>query len=162
MDKPDSATETFAAVVLHSQSAKWQGVPLQLTTGKALQTKRTSITVDFGEPDTNQLQFHIQPEQGITLTLQVKQPGLANQVTQTTMDFDYATAFNIAQLDAYDRVLIDAMRGDQTLFASDEEVMASWRVLQPVLDAWQAAGNIDLVPYEPGSDGPDVSKLIAG
>jgi glucose-6-phosphate 1-dehydrogenase len=153
-----SNTETFASVVLYSNHPDWQGIPLRLTTGKALKIKRTSITVDFGEPGVNRLQFRIQPNEGITLTLQVKRPGLSDDVTQTTMDFDYESAFQSAHLEAYERVLLDAMRGDQTLFASDSEVLASWKLLQPLLDSWSQSSD-DLATYERGSDGPDVSKL---
>lgn len=158
VENPESITETFAAVVLYSNDHNWQGVPLYLTSGKALKQKRTSITVDFS--NQNRLQFRIQPNEGITLTLQVKQPGLANTVQGTRMEFDYQTAFHLTDpLDAYERVLIEAIRGDHTLFATDEEVLAAWRVLQPVLDAWQQNGT-DLTPYANGSDGPDVSKLL--
>ncbi|CAN5153175.1 glucose-6-phosphate dehydrogenase [soil metagenome] len=156
---PDTATETYASVVLFSEDPKWQGVPLKLTNGKALRIKRTSITIDFGEAGVNRLQFRIQPNEGITLTLQVKQPGLATEVSPTSMEFDYQTAFKFTgSLDAYERVLIEAMRGDHTLFATDKEVLAAWNILQPVIDAWQG-GNEDMTLYESGSDGPDVTKL---
>jgi len=152
--KSDTTTETFASVRLFSSDKRWENTMLQLTNGKGLKVKRTSITVDFGPHGVNRLQFRIQPNEGISLRLQVKQPGLETAVSPTTMEFDYQTGFNLPEtLDAYERVLIDAMRGDRTLFATDQEVLASWRVLQPVLDAWQQNSD-DLQTYEVGSDGP--------
>jgi glucose-6-phosphate 1-dehydrogenase len=157
-DSPDSSTETFASLVLFSQDPRWQGIPLRLTTGKALKIKRTSITIDFGSQNTNRLQLRIQPNEGITLTMQVKKPGLAQSVESTTMEFAYDTAFlSGAGLDAYERVLIEAIRGDHLLFATDKEILSSWRILQPVIDAWK--GNTDIPLYESGSDGPDISRL---
>lgn len=153
-------TETYASVVLHSQDPRWQGIPLRLTTGKALKIKRTSVTVDFGTNTMNRLQFRIQPNEGITLTMQVKKPGLTQAVESTTMEFSYDAAFNTGKgRDAYERVLIEAIRGDHLLFATDDEIISSWRILQPVLDAWQADYSIPV--YENGSDGPDVTKLLA-
>jgi len=158
---PDSTTETYASLVLYSQDPRWEGVPLKLTTGKALKIKRTSITVDFGDqPHSNRLQFRLQPNEGITLALRVKKPGLTSAMEETTMDFAYHTAFQAhSPRDAYERVLIEAIRGDHLLFATDEEVLASWRILQPLLDEW-AKSSADLVIYPSGSDGPDTSKLI--
>lgn len=160
VDNDRSTTETYASVVLFSNDPLWSGVPLRLTTGKALKQKRTSITVDFGTDHINRLQFRIQPDEGITLTLQVKKPGLATDVEPTTMEFAYETAFlqNGIVADAYERVLIEAIRGDHMLFATDQEVLSSWRILQPLLDEWGKSAD-DLVTYKSGSDGPDVTKL---
>lgn len=158
---PDSTTETFAALVLTSTAPDWQNVPLRLTTGKALRLKRTSITVDFGSGDTkNRLQFRIQPDEGITLTLQVKKPGFAADIEPTAMDFTYQTAFAGTNTpDAYERVLLEAIRGDHLLFATSQEVLTSWRILQPILDEWAKTAT-DLQPYATGSDGPNVQRLL--
>ena len=157
VENSESTTETFASITLYSRSERWQKVPLVLTTGKALQEKCTNITVDFGEK--NRLQFRIQPDEGITLTLQVKKPGFATDIEPTSMNFTYGTAFDgVQNPDAYERVLVEAIRGDHLLFATDQEVLAAWRILQPVLDAW-ATGTPDLKIYDNGSDGPSVSGV---
>lgn len=157
----NTATETYASVVLYSQDPKWEGIPLRMTTGKSLKVKRTSITVDFGSEHSNRLQFRIQPNEGITLNLQVKKPGFSDDIESTSMEFSYQTAFegSIAH-DAYETVLVEAMQGDHLLFATSEEVLSSWRVLQPLLDAWNASTQ-DLQIYPNNSDGPNVDNLIA-
>lgn len=161
VENQDSNTETYASLVLFSEDERWGGIPLRLTTGKALKLKRTSVTVDFGESGLNRLQFRIQPNEGIRLTLQVKKPGYATDIEATSMDFSYQTAFNGSQNpDAYERVLVEAIRGDRMLFATDNEVLAAWRILQPVINEWGKSGT-DLVIYDNGSDGPDVTTLYA-
>ncbi len=155
----DSTTETYASIVLYSNDERWQGVPLRLTTGKGLKIKRTSVTIDFGEGGVNRLQFRIQPNEGITLTLQVKKPGFATDIEATTMAFDYQSAFQANGPDAYERVLVDAIRGDHTLFATDTEVLSAWRILEPIIHEWSKQQGI--ASYAVGSDGPDVSHLQA-
>lgn len=154
VNNPHSNTETYASVTLFSSDHRWQNVPLVLTAGKGLAEKHTSITIDFGAGGINQLEFRIQPNEGITLTLQIKQPGLGTSIKPTSMDFDYQTAFQLLSTpDAYERVLIEAMRGDRTLFTTDKEVMTSWHILQPLLAAWQKDDN-NMLLYERGSTGP--------
>ncbi len=141
VNNPDSTTETFVSIQLEIANERWQGVPIRLLTGKAMATKRTDITLCFGHigPDTadNQLTFRIQPNEGIDIQLLVKKPGYDNAVHPASMDFSYLTTFDgHGHPDAYERVLIDAIRGDNTLFATSREVLASWRVLQPILDQW--------------------------
>jgi glucose-6-phosphate 1-dehydrogenase len=161
VENPDSTTETFASMVLYSQDERWAGIPLRLTTGKALKVKRTSITVDFGEGAVNRLQFRIQPDEGITLKLQVKKPGFTDEIEPTHMDFTYESAFTgVGNPDAYERVLVEAIRGDHLLFATDQEVLAAWHILQPVLNEWNKQAT-ELMIYESGSDGPDVSGLTS-
>lgn len=155
-----SNTETFASIVLYSQDPAWQGVPLRLTTGKGLKLKRSSITITFGRDQVNRLQFQLQPDEGIRLSFHVKQPGLDEAVTPKALNFSYQDSFQTdSPPDAYERVLIEALEGDQTLFATDAEVLASWRILQPIMNAW--GQDMDgLERYEFGSDGPDNSRLI--
>lgn len=155
--KPKSITETYAALELYIENPRWEMVPMQLITGKALDQKRTDITLQFRADDNgeyNRLTFRIQPNEGIELRLKVKKPGFA-QVTETAlMDFDYEKTFdNHGHPDAYERVLLDAVKGDHTLFATAEEVLAGWRIVQPVIEAWAKNGN-DLKIYSPGSVGP--------
>ncbi|HEY1064130.1 MAG TPA: glucose-6-phosphate dehydrogenase [Candidatus Saccharimonadales bacterium] len=150
---PDSSTETYAAITLFSSDPEWTDIPLHLITGKALAEKHTSITVDFDGQNANRLQFRIQPDEGITLGLQVKKPGLSNGVEPTSLDFTYHNTFKNTAADAYERVVIEALRGDRTLFATDEEVLLAWHILQPLLDEW-AKSDHDLRIYEKGSEGP--------
>lgn len=148
---PTSVTETFAAVTLFSQSPRWQGVPLKLTTGKALDERKTEVKVNFhGSPDTasNALRFRIQPNEGIELDLVTKKPGYSYEVQTTALEFSYQSSFNNhGHPNAYERVLVDAVRGDHTLFATSEEVLISWRLLEPVLKAW--AGQTDNLQFYP-------------
>jgi glucose-6-phosphate 1-dehydrogenase len=157
VQNPESTVETYAKIHLRHAAERWRGTDIVLETGKGLASKTTEITIEFKnphEPRRNNLTFHIQPNEGIGLDLVVKQPGFENHMHHTALDFRYAETFKHVQaVDAYERVLTDAIRGDQSLFASDREVMASWRVLQPVLDAWAATGE-GLQFYESGTDGP--------
>lgn len=154
---PDSNTETYAAITVFIDSPRWEGVPIKLATGKALDEHKTEIIVAFhGSPEaaSNQLRFRIQPNEGIELDLVTKKPGYTSEVQTTAMDFSYHKDFdNHGHPNAYERVLVDAVRGDHTLFATSEEVLASWRIVQPVLDAWAQSAD-DLVLYESGSAGP--------
>jgi len=156
---PDSIIETFARLELAVDNDDWRGVPLVLETGKALHEKRTEISVCFRQPDDivgeqNRLVFRIQPSEGITLRLQVKQPGIQSLTDQVDMTFDYATVFNHQRpAEAYERVIVDAIRGDQTLFASSAEVIRSWEIIESVLEQWSHSSD-DLLSYPKGSSGP--------
>ena len=152
----DSMTETFVSLQVWIKHPEWEGVPVTLSTGKALLEKRTEVTVRFKAPgsdgDANQLTFRIQPNEGIDVGLTVKKPGFAHELQGADMDFSYMTTFNEdGHPDAYERVLVDAVRGDHLLFATSEEVLASWRILQPVLDLWQKSAD-DLKFYDTGAD----------
>ncbi len=154
---PDTITETYAAVTLFINSERWQDVPINLWTGKALAEKKYEITVNFqgtaGDPG-NSLRFRIQPNEGIELDLLTKKPGFEDEMQPVAMDFSYAQHFdNHKHPDAYERVLLDAVRGDHTLFATSAEVLASWRIIQPILDEWSKQTD-DLITYKPGSQGP--------
>jgi glucose-6-phosphate 1-dehydrogenase len=154
VENQDSNTETFVTLELFNSLPNWQGVPLRLTTGKALANKHTTITIYFGnsETDINQLTFRIQPDEGIDVQLLVKTPGFEAALQPADMNFSYATTFQgNGQPDAYERVLVDAVRGDKSLFATSEEVMASWHILQPVLDAWSRSSD-DLRHYDIGTE----------
>jgi len=155
VNNPDSTTETFVSIPLEIANERWQGVPIRLQTGKAMATKRTDITLSFGhigpDPADNQLTFRIQPNEGIDIQLLVKKPGFEAEVHPASMDFSYHATFDDhGHPDAYERVLIDAIRGDHTLFATSQEVLASWRVLQPILDQWSKDSS-DLRTYPVGS-----------
>jgi glucose-6-phosphate 1-dehydrogenase len=155
---PGSNVETFARIGLAIDNDRWRGVPITLETGKALAHKATEISVCFDGPgqagsEDNQLVFRLQPKEGITLFLQAKQPGIANVTDTAEMTFDYATSFSVRPAEAYERVIVDAIRGDQTLFASADEVMTSWRIVEHVIKEW-AKGPDGLQLYPAGGPGP--------
>lgn len=159
---PYSFIETFVAMKLFSNAPKWRGIPIILKTGKALEAKQTSIQITFcpgnNEP-TNSLTFNIQPDEGITIELLAKKPGYTRQLQSVPMKFNYQQNFDShGHPDAYERVLVDAIRGDNSLFATSEEILSSWRIIQPLLDSWSMSDE-DLVFYQKGSAGPDLSQL---
>jgi glucose-6-phosphate 1-dehydrogenase len=137
---------------------QWSGVPIILETGKALDKKLTEISICFHQPEgvsgeQNKLVFRIQPEEGITLRMQVKRPGIKTITDSADMDFIYAKAFDLRPADAYERVIVDAIRGDQTLFASSAEVVRSWEIIENVLQQWSRNGD-GMRSYPKGSAGP--------
>ena len=162
VDNQTSSTETFAHLKVNIDNERWRGMPITLTTGKALAEKRTEIVISFTNPhdasaNTNSLTFRLQPNEGIHLQLRVKQPGFIDKVHEAVMDFGYQQAFGVdsSHPGAYERVLVDAVRGDRTLFATSAEVLASWRIIQPIIEAWQGNAE-DLQTYESGTPGPAV------
>lgn len=154
---PDSYVETYVKLNLRSSEEKWKGTLITLETGKALSKKTTDVTIWFKTPHErrrNSLSFQIQPNEGISLDLVMKEPGLNDRMKHEAMDFRYANAFkDYEYVDAYERVLMDAIRNDQSLFASDRDVLETWRVLQPVVDAWKTGGD-NLKIYTAGSKVP--------
>ncbi|MGC1176789.1 MAG: glucose-6-phosphate dehydrogenase [Candidatus Saccharimonadales bacterium] len=154
---PDSAVETYALLHLQHTAERWQGTDIILETGKALTEKIADITIEFKTPHErrrNSLTFRLQPDEGIGLDLVVKEPGLENRMRHAPLELRYKNAFRHEQhIDAYERVLMDAIRGDQALFASDREVLATWQVLEPILESWHASSK-GLRFYQPGSEGP--------
>ncbi len=157
-----SAVETFAAIKFTIDNDRWKNVPILIRTGKMLDQKATEICVVYhqeGQQDTNVLTLRLQPNEGIVLQMRIKKPGFTDEVQNVQMDFCYNEHNNAAHPDAYERVLIDALKGDHTLFATSEEVRACWRITQPILDAWEA-NKTPLHTYENGSEGPiEASKL---
>ena len=160
-----SNVETFAALKLEVANSRWGGVPVFLRTGKAMATKATEIVVVFKdrsrrELSDNQLIIRIQPNEGISLKLLAKKPGFSNELQPVQMEFCYSGTFDGHQPDAYQRVLMDALRGDRSLFATSDEVLASWRLLQPVLDAWKTSAEPP-ASYAQGSHGPAAGDTLA-
>ncbi|MHC4462242.1 MAG: glucose-6-phosphate dehydrogenase [Planctomycetota bacterium] len=162
--KPKSKTETFVAAKLFMDNWRWKGVPFYLRTGKRLARKDTEIAITFKEVPhsmfvsagladmpSNVLILRIQPEEGISLNFQAKQPGSKICMSTLNMNFDYQSVFGIEMPEAYQRLLLDCMVGDQTLFTRYDGVKIAWQLLTPVLEAWQ---NGEAVPYEyaAGSD----------
>jgi glucose-6-phosphate 1-dehydrogenase len=143
VNNPESFVETFARIRLSIDNNQWAGVPIILETGKALATKNTEITVCFRRKKENQynrLVFRIQPDEGISLLLHVKRPGVDNYVDVANMNFSYNSEFEQRQAEAYERVLVDAIKGDQTLFATSDEVIATWEIVENILIKWQENG----------------------
>lgn len=157
VSNPNSFTETYCRLVLKHSEPKWHDTEIILETGKAMDRKTTDITIEFKTPHErrrNSLTFHIQPNEGISLDLIVKEPGLENTMRHAALDFSYDATFkDYEHIDAYERVLMDVARGDQSLFASDQEVLQTWRVLQPILDKW-SINDDGLKNYTAGSKGP--------
>jgi glucose-6-phosphate 1-dehydrogenase len=160
-----SRTETFAAVRLMVDNWRWAGVPFYLRTGKRLPAKASEVVIRFraaphpvrdlvqaDAPAPNALVLHIQPDEGISLFFEAKVPGLRGPLRPVSMDFDYCSAFGAESPEAYQRLLLDAMLGDATLFARRDEVEAAWTLITPILDAWAAGGEPELYPA--GSWGP--------
>jgi glucose-6-phosphate 1-dehydrogenase len=146
----DSATETFAAVRLGVETRRWAGVPFYLRTGKRLPKRVTEIAIlfkkaphlPFSKTDTqelghNQLVIRVQPDEGVTLKFGSKVPGSSMEVRDVAMDFLYGEAFTESSPEAYERLILDVLVGDATLFPRSEEVEASWRVIDPLEKFWE-------------------------
>jgi glucose-6-phosphate 1-dehydrogenase len=135
-ENPSSRVETFVSFKLSSSDPDWQGVPITLTTGKRLKQKLTEIRVFFKksqDAQTNLLRLRVQPREGIEIDLWVKKPGYEQELQMMPLDFSYKQYFNRLP-DAYEQVIVDAVRGRTNLFASSDEIIAGWKILQPVLD----------------------------
>jgi glucose-6-phosphate 1-dehydrogenase len=149
---PGSCTETFCSVTLHSTHESWQGVPIRLITGKKLNTKVTEVRIRFKKADesqANSLTLRIQPEEGVEIDLWAKKPGFEQELRHLPLTFRYADAGQRLP-DAYEQVLLDAMRSRSSLFAGSDEVLETWRVLQPILDSWSKNPE-DFRTYRQGS-----------
>lgn len=150
---PKSHVETYAAINTSIDSPRWQGVPITIRTGKAMAERYTIITLTFKGDDTKQtnvLRFWIQPNEGIELSLLAKKPGFDKELQRVNMDFSYDENFKGPRVEAYERVLADAVRGDRTLFTSSQEVLAAWAVVGQVVDTWEKSDE-GLRVYEPGT-----------
>jgi glucose-6-phosphate 1-dehydrogenase len=169
---PDSTTETYAALRLEVDTWRWAGVPFYLRTGKRLPRKRTEIAVTLKRVPhlgferngsvgvlPNQLVLKIQPDEGISLSLATKIPGLRMRIRPVNMEFLYGAAFLSESPEAYERLLLDAMRGDATLFTRSDEVDAQWVICDPVLQTWRRSPG-PLPQYPAGSQGPPEAGSI--
>ncbi|HEX6716298.1 MAG TPA: glucose-6-phosphate dehydrogenase [Pyrinomonadaceae bacterium] len=174
--KPDSTTETYAAVEFHISNWRWSGVPFYVRTGKSLGRHLTEIAVHLkrtpqalfartpvDEIEPNVIALRIQPNEGITVTFGAKRPGLEMCTTTVHMDFCYQREFGVEPPDAYEMLLLDVMRGDATLFIRGDEAEEQWRLITPIEEAWASEGVRDLPIYAAGSDGPaEADDLPAG
>ncbi|MDB5166953.1 MAG: zwf, glucose-6-phosphate 1-dehydrogenase [Candidatus Saccharibacteria bacterium] len=153
-----SETETFASVNLTSNASQWQGVPILLASGKGMDKKATEVRVHFRkshESQTNCLIFNIQPHEGIEIELYTKRPGYDHELETQTLSFMYPAEEKLP--DAYEQVIVDAIRSRKSLFASSEEVLRAWEILTPVQGYWNSH-NDDLKLYKKGSS---LDTLIA-
>jgi glucose-6-phosphate 1-dehydrogenase len=165
---PDSHTETFVAVKLYVDTWRWAGVPFYLRTGKAMTARDTEIVVtfrqvpfaQFRETDIkrslppNRLVIQVQPDEGLSVELSIKSPGLSVDTVPVSLDFRYADKFDIGKMTGYESLLYDLFIGDQTLFQRADGIEAGWAAVQPFLDMWGASSE-QPETYLPGSMGPD-------
>ncbi len=168
---PVSMTETYVAMKVFIDSWRWAGVPFYLRTGKHLPKRVTEIAIQFkqaplmlfkrseayGQVEPNVLTLRIQPDEGISLKFGAKVPGTEMQIRSVNMDFFYGSSFFREQPEAYERLLLDCMLGDSTLFTRRDEVEAAWTFIQGILDAWRTEPAETIQTYESGSWGPQAS-----
>jgi glucose-6-phosphate 1-dehydrogenase len=171
---PDSTTETYAAMKLQIANWRWAGVPIYIRAGKRLAKRVTEVTVVFKQPPlhlfkdndptgqvkANTLKMRIQPDEGIALTFGAKIPGPTTNVKRVEMNFSYAEAFGKSSANGYERLLLDAMLGDGTLFAHRDGVEATWALMTPILEAWARQKPTDFPNYEAGSWGPPAADAL--
>jgi glucose-6-phosphate 1-dehydrogenase len=168
--KPGSRTATFAALKLYVDNWRWQGVPFYLRSGKAMSCRTTQIVVQFHEPPhllfpgaprghcgANRLVVQVQPAEGIQLHFQSKVPDAGMQLRQTDLEFRFSREFRGTMPEAYERLLLDALEGDASLFARADEVEAAWAICDPILEEWQRSDQPPLYIFEPGVWGPTAS-----
>src|SRR6266508_3143358 len=165
---PDSQTETFVALRLFIDNWRWADVPVYMRVGKRLPKSATEISIHFKKApavlfnkdlrDLNVLVIRIQPDEGISLRIHAKVPGTSFRIEPVKMDFHYGTSFGKASPEAYERLLLDAMSGDATLFARRDEVEEAWAFIDPIEEAWHAKKDApELFFYPSGSWGPDAA-----
>ncbi|MEA3337333.1 MAG: glucose-6-phosphate dehydrogenase [Chloroflexota bacterium] len=171
---PESQTATYAALRLHIDNWRWQSIPFFVRSGKYLKQKTTDIAVVFKRAPhllfphstgellpPNILGICIQPDEGIHLSFRMKVPGAGMNTRKVDMEFHYESDFGDGNLpDAYERLLLDALLGDASLFARGDEIELSWGIVDPVLDAWKS-GSVPLSFYEPGTWGPMEADELA-
>jgi glucose-6-phosphate 1-dehydrogenase len=171
---PQSATETFVALQVFIDNWRWAGVPFFLRTGKRLPKRASEISIHLkavppilfnadpdGRLDPNVLSIRIQPDEGFALGISSKIPGPKVRVYPVQMDFRYGSTFGGSSPEAYERLLLDVMIGDQTLFMRRDQVEAAWRFVMPILDRWAAANN-PVPAYAAGSWGPSEADRLIG
>ena len=171
---PNSQTPTFAALELYIDNWRWQDVPFFLRSGKALARKTSEIIVQFRRPPTqyfnlargrrltpNMLSLCIQPDEGIHLKFETKVPNSANDIRSADMEFHYRDSFKDTMLpDAYERLLLDALLGDASLFTREDEIELSWKLIDYLMRGWETPQAPPLVAYPRGTWGPDEANAL--
>jgi glucose-6-phosphate 1-dehydrogenase len=171
----DSRTPTYAALRLEVHNWRWAGVPIVLRTGKRLARKVTEIAVQLKPVphlaftsqgsvgvQPNQLILTVQPNEGVSLSLGAKIPGTRMRIRPVNMEFLYGSAFMSQSPEAYERLIMDAMRGDATLFTRNDEVLAQWAIIDPILETWRERDEPPLATYPAGSPGPAEADDLIG
>ncbi|MFW6286356.1 MAG: glucose-6-phosphate dehydrogenase [Candidatus Sumerlaeota bacterium] len=167
----DSRTPTFAATILEIDNDRWRGVPFYLSAGKGLDRKSTDIHVDFRPPEqplyqlpaiplANRLRIRVQPDESIQWDFINRVPGLGGRLAKSTLDMHYASTFNETVPEAYESLILDAIRGDKALFIRRDELEAAWDIFTPVLHAFEGNG-FEPEPYPFGSTGPEKARELA-
>ncbi len=168
---PDSRTETFVAIKAEIANWRWEGVPFYLRTGKRMQSRVAEIVIHFRDvphaifprPLTlspqNRLVIQLQPEESIRLYCLVKQPGDTLELTPTSLDLDFANSFKVRRAGAYERLLLDVIRGRLGLFVRRDEQVQAWRWVEPIIDTWEAS-TVPPKPYTAGTWGPAASSAL--
>jgi glucose-6-phosphate 1-dehydrogenase len=170
----DSQTETYVSLRLEVDNWRWAGVPIYLRTGKRLARKLTEIAVTLKPVphlafqadgsvgvQPNQIILAMQPNEGVSISLGAKIPGTRMRIRPVNMEFLYGTSFLSQSPEAYERLILDAMRGDATLFTRNDEVEAQWRIIDPILESWEK-GDEPLAAYPAGSAGPkEADEILA-
>jgi glucose-6-phosphate 1-dehydrogenase len=165
---PESITPTYVAAKFFIDTWRWQGVPFYLRSGKRLPKRVSEIAIQFkpvphllfGPTAPNVLALRIQPDEGISLQFEVKAPGPSSRHRPVGMDFRYGTAFATAPAEAYQRLLLDVMLGDSTLFARRDEVETAWTIVEPILDTWATQQPEQFPNYEAGTWGPESADRL--
>jgi len=168
-----SKTETYVALKLFIDNWRWNGVPFFIRTGKRLPTRVTEAVIHFkptphhlfcygakNKQPANKLVLRIQPDEGMLLDFGMKVPGAGYQLQDVSMDFHYADLSDEALPTAYERLLLDAMKGDQTLYARADAIEKTWEFITPVLDTWRENDNIPVFGYPAGTWGPKEAKAL--
>lgn len=168
----DSKTETYVALRLNVDNWRWNGVPFFLRTGKRLPRRVTEVAITFKrvphmifggaevEPSPDVISMRIQPDEGIAVRFNAKVPGAGTQIRPVRMEFSYGSAFGEAGPDAYERLLLDVIRGDPTLFTRRDEVESEWSIVQPILAVWSSDESPAPFPYDAGSWGPEEADIM--
>jgi glucose-6-phosphate 1-dehydrogenase len=169
---PDSQTETYVALKLFVDNWRWADTPFYLRTGKRLPRRVSEIAIQFKRAphllfrqasdalDPNVLVLRIQPNEGIALRAGAKVPGPTVQIRSINLDFMYGPAFGVEQPEAYERLLLDCMLGDSTLFTRSDEVETAWSLLMPILNGWAETPSLDFPNYAAGTWGPEAAHAL--
>ncbi len=171
---PDSRTPTFAAVQLAIDNWRWQGVPFYLRSGKRLAAKATSIVIQFksvphvmfplapgGSIRPNSLSICLQPDEGMHLQFEVKVPDTLAEMRSVDMEFHYAEDFGADAIpEAYERLLLDALNGDPSLYTRADSIELAWALVDPILQGWERPEALPLLTYQPGTWGPPEADAL--
>jgi glucose-6-phosphate 1-dehydrogenase len=168
----ESTTPTYAALKLKIDNWRWQGVPFYLRSGKKLKEKLSQVTIQFKEPPhllfptskdkltPNMLVLYLQPDEGVHWRFEAKKPDTVAELGSVDMEFHYADSFGKTAIpESYERLLLDTLTGDASLFTREDEVETAWRLIDPIISGWEAIKQ-PIAFYDPGSWGPDEGEKL--